>query len=177
MVAGPFIIAAPVISTPGLLVPEHPQKRRRVTDLEERELMLANFKDWWASGRSTPQPGLSSALQRQLVTPPVVLVPSPSSALAIPAAVALSTSSWSVASSSRSVVRQRSGIFPDPVELLLLQPCWIHLRGASSPVPLPVTRPEAVYSHGTRHPSGVRHRTQDPSASWSQSRSHTRHSS
>ena len=74
--------------TPGLLVPELPQKRRRVTHPRERELMLANFKDWWASRRSMPWSGPSSELQPPLVIPSVVLVSGLSSALAIPAIVA-----------------------------------------------------------------------------------------
>ena len=91
-VAGPAITAAPVTSTPRFLVAEHPRKRHRVMDLKERELMLANLKGWWASGRSTPQPGPSSASQLPLITHPVVLVPGPSSALAIPAAEAPASS-------------------------------------------------------------------------------------
>ena len=44
-VAGPAVTAAPVTSMPAVSVTEHPRKRRRVMDLKERELMLANFED------------------------------------------------------------------------------------------------------------------------------------
>ena len=100
-VAGPAVTSAPVMSMPGLLVAEYPWKRHQVMDPKEREVMLANYEDWWASGRSTPWPGLSSALQPPLLTPPVVPVPGPSSALAVPAAAAPCVSSRSMASFSR----------------------------------------------------------------------------
>ena len=98
------VTAAPIASTLGLLVPELPWKEYHVTDPKERELMLASFENWWAFGRSTPRLSLSSELQPPLVTPPVVLVPGPSSVLAIPAVAAPSVSSRSVAS-SRSAER------------------------------------------------------------------------
>ena len=61
-VAGPAVKAAMVTSTPAVAIAEHPGKRHRVTDPKELELMLANFEDWWASGRSTPRGVVVSAL-------------------------------------------------------------------------------------------------------------------
>ena len=181
-VAGPSVTTAPVISTPGLLVPDYPWKRRRVTDLKERELMLANFKDWWASRRSTPRPGLSSALQLPVITPPVVPVPIPSSMLAIPVAAASFMSSRSVVSSSRSAMRQQSRHSPihrpAPAPPAVPNPftgsSWTRSRSSPwtcypsrgrvchgthhpavpGPIPRPVARPEAINVHGTHQKAG-----------------------
>ena len=79
------VTTALVASMHAFRVAEHPRKRLCVTDPKELELMLANFEDWWASGRSTPRLGPSSAVQLPLVTPLVVLVLGPSTAVAIPA--------------------------------------------------------------------------------------------
>ena len=113
-VAGRAVTADPVTSMPAVRVTEHPWKRHSITDLKERELMLESFEDWWASRRSTPRLGRSSALQLLLVTHPVVPVPGPSSAFTIPAAGALPVSSWSVASSSCSTKRHCSRQSPGP---------------------------------------------------------------
>ena len=126
------VTAAPGTSTPVVPVTEHPRKRRRVTDPKEQELMLANFEDRWASGRSTPQPGPPSASQLPLVTPLVVSVPSLSTAVAIPATVALSSSSRSVASSSCSAKRHHYRRSPGS-----------HPAAAPPAVASPVQRPSA----------------------------------
>ena len=141
-VVGPAVTTASVTSMPGLLILEHPRKRCRVTDPKERVLMLANFEDWWASRRSTPRPGSSSSLQLPLVTPLVVLVPGPSSALAILAAVAPSFSQ-SVAFSFRSAKRHHfcDSLGPRP-----------------APAPPPVLDPSAGISpdrSSVRRPSTV----------------------
>ena len=101
--------------------------------------MLASFEDWWASGRFTPQPGPSSALQPPLVTPPVVLALVPSSALAIPAAAAPSMPSQSVASSFRSAEWHRPRI--------LSSSCSSGCPGSISwelPDTSPIRKPSAV---------------------------------
>ena len=157
VVAGPAVTAAPVTSTPELLVAELPQKRHQVMDPKEQEPLLANFEDWWASGRSAPQLDLSFASQSPLVTPPVVLVPDPSSALAIPAAMAPSMFSWSVVSSSHSAKQHRS---------------WYSPRPYPAPVPPAITDPSAGSSQ-TRHTSGGHLQSRDLSPNPSQSRSQT----
>ena len=188
VLASPSVTSAPVTSTPGLLVPEFPRKRRPVTDSKEHELMLANFEDWWASGRSAPRPGPSFASQPLLVTPPVVPVPGLSSALVIPAVAAPSASSRSVAS-SRSA--ERLHLLDSPGSHLVLAPpavpdlsldntrsifrtCQpseghLHSRDPS---------PSRSQSHSrTRHPSGGRLQSRDPLPTLSRSHSQTRHPS
>ena len=87
-VAGPAVTTAPITTTPAIPVIENLWKRKRVTDPKEPAHMLENFKDWWASGRSSPLLGPSSAPQPPCVTS---VVPGPS--LAIPFAADLSASS------------------------------------------------------------------------------------
>ena len=167
-----------VTSTPAGLVAEHPKKRCCVTDAKERELMLENFEDWWGSGRSMPLPGLSSASQLPLITPPVV------PPLAILVDVALSTSSRSVALSSRSAEQHRSRHSSGPCPALA-PPAIPDRRPASSRAcsrscsrthqPLEGHLQARDLSTGfsqscslTRHPLECRHHKQDPSprCSW-----------
>ena len=105
LVAGPTGTAAPVVSMPSVAPIELSHKWRRVMDPKERELMVLHFDDLWASGKSTPRMGQSSASQPHLITLPMV-VPAPvrsavPAAVAIPLAVAHSASSRSAESSSR----------------------------------------------------------------------------
>ena len=88
-VADLAVTTALLASMHAVQVAEHPRKRLCVTDPKELELMLANFEDWWASGRSTPRLGPSSAAQPPLVTPLVVPVLGLSTAVAIPAVATL----------------------------------------------------------------------------------------
>ena len=69
--------------------------------------MLAEFEDLWASGKSSPRPGPSSASQPQLIIP-LVVVPAPIASVVLGVIVAASVatvlgSSRSAASSARFV--------------------------------------------------------------------------
>ena len=111
-VAGLSVSAVPLTSSAAVV--EQPQKRKRVTDPAERALMWENFRDWWASGRFMPSTGTSSAPQPLLDTPPVD--PGSSSALTLPAAATLSSSS--VVSSHHSQKCPRPCPVPAPSALL-----------------------------------------------------------
>ena len=89
-VAGPAVSAVRVTSS-AVHVVEQTQKQKRVTDPKEHSFMMEIFVDWWASRRSTPLPGPSSAPQLPLITPPVDPVPGLSLALALLVATALSS--------------------------------------------------------------------------------------
>ena len=118
-VAGPVVAATPFVPPSDVTSVEPSRKRCHVEDLRERERMLAEFEDFWASGKSfSLQPGLSSASQPLLVTPPVV-VPAPVPSV-VPVAVeaasaaALSDLSHSAALSGRSYAQSHSRRSPGP---------------------------------------------------------------
>ena len=143
-IAGPAVTAAPFVSPPSVTPIEPSRKQRRVTDPKERERMMLQFEDWWASGKSTPWPGLSSASQPQPLTPPVMvlaLVPSVvPAAVAAPSAAEFSgslrlaaSSSWSAEQSNSHTVSHHGSVhwglldpFPVPVLVLALalSPIW-----------------------------------------------------
>ena len=89
-VACPAVTTAPFVPPPSVTPIEPSRTRRHVTDPKKWELMMLEFEDLWASGKSTSRSCPFSASQQQLITPPV-MVPAPvPSAVAAPSAAALS---------------------------------------------------------------------------------------
>ena len=106
-VAGATVSTTPFVPPPTVTPVETGHKRHRVEDREEWELMLAEFENLWASGKSfTPRLGPSFAPQLQLITLPVVVPATVLSvapvAVAATSSAALSDLSWSAASSAHS---------------------------------------------------------------------------
>ena len=116
-VAGPAVSTVPSTSTVAEV--EQPWKRKQLTDPADRALAWESFQDWWASGRSTPSTGTSSAPRPLLVTPPIDPVPRPLSASALRAVATLSSSSL--------VLSHHSWQSPDHVQYQLHRLYWIQL--------------------------------------------------
>ena len=95
-VAGPAVSA--VLLPSAVAVVEQPREQKRVKDPAEQANCWESFQDWWASRRSTPSTGKSSAMRPLLVTPPV----DPGSSLALVLLSVEAMSSSSRASSLRS---------------------------------------------------------------------------
>ena len=149
-VAGPAVSAVPKSSA--VAVVENPWKWKRLTDPADRSWAWESFQDWWASRRSTPSTGTSSAPQPPLITPPIDPVPGPSLALALPAAAVLSSSS--VASSGIVFIPlSRVASFPAVSQSRLHRLSRIHRLEVPGPIPGPVTRLQAVYRPGTHCPA------------------------
>ena len=145
VVPWPAVSAVP--SSSAVAVVEYPRKRKRLMDPADHAWAWESFQDWWASGRSTPSTGTSSAPQLPLVTPLIDPAPGPPSALALLADAALS-------SSFRSSERYRSRQSPGP--------CPVPAPSALPDPPLGGTRTRSRFHSCTRHPSGGRLPTLDP---------------
>ena len=135
-------------------------------------------------GTFTPRLSQSSVSQLYLVTPPVVSVPGLSSELAIPAAAALSTSLWSVASSHSADwcrSRQSPGPLPAPAPPAVPDPLAGRSRthhqsgGCQCTRDLPAS--QSQFCSQKCSPSGGCHHTRNLSPSRSRSRSWTCHAS